>query len=147
MCNRMLRYNISIYGSTSLCWALGCLSVYRSYTQSSGLLGRGISPSQGNYLYTEHHRHKINETIPCLQWNSNPPFQRSSERRRFMPQIARPLWSAYMYMAEENIWSWERWRIMSNIIRVIKTNEMCWAEDVARIGEMRILYQILAVKN
>jgi hypothetical protein len=30
------------------------------YTQSAGLLGRGISPSQGRYLYTEQHKHRIN---------------------------------------------------------------------------------------
>jgi hypothetical protein len=30
------------------------------FTQSVGLLGRGISPSQGNYLYTGQHKHRIN---------------------------------------------------------------------------------------
>jgi hypothetical protein len=29
-------------------------------TQSVGLLGRGISPSQGIYLHTEQHKHRIN---------------------------------------------------------------------------------------
>jgi hypothetical protein len=31
-------------------------SVSESYTQSVGLLERGISPSQGRYLHTEQHR-------------------------------------------------------------------------------------------
>jgi hypothetical protein len=30
------------------------------YTQSVGLLGRGMSLSQGRYLHTEHHKHRIN---------------------------------------------------------------------------------------
>jgi hypothetical protein len=39
---------------------LGSFPVPSSYTQSVGLLGRGISPSQGLYLYTEQHKYKIN---------------------------------------------------------------------------------------
>jgi hypothetical protein len=34
------------------------------------------------------HRHS------CLEWDSNPRSSCSSERRQFMPQTARPLWSA-----------------------------------------------------
>jgi hypothetical protein len=37
---------------------------------------------------------KIVGTTPCLQWDSNPWSQRSSGWRQFMPQTARPLWSA-----------------------------------------------------
>jgi hypothetical protein len=48
------------YGSTILCWAFTAFSASWSYTQSVGLLGRGISPSQGLYLYTEQHKHRIN---------------------------------------------------------------------------------------
>jgi hypothetical protein len=33
------------------------------------------------------HRH------PCLNWDSSPRSQRSNERRQFMPQTARPLWT------------------------------------------------------
>jgi hypothetical protein len=39
-------------------WSL--FSVPWSYTQSVGPLGRGISPSQGIYLYIEQHKHRIN---------------------------------------------------------------------------------------
>jgi hypothetical protein len=39
---------------------LGRVSVYWSYAQSVGLLGRGRSPSQGLYLHTEQHKHRIN---------------------------------------------------------------------------------------
>jgi hypothetical protein len=51
-----------------------------------GLLGRGISPSQGHYLHTEQHKHRINaHRHPCLGWNSNPRSQCSSGRRRLVP--------------------------------------------------------------
>jgi hypothetical protein len=40
-------------GSAGLCWTLAAVSVSWSFTQSVGLLGRGISPSQGRYLHTQ----------------------------------------------------------------------------------------------
>jgi hypothetical protein len=44
-----------------------------SFTQTVGLLGRGISPLQGRYLHTEQHKHRINaHRHPCLKWESNP---------------------------------------------------------------------------
>jgi hypothetical protein len=45
-------FNYYYYGSTALCWALADFSVSWPYTQSVGLLGRGMSPSQGRYLHT-----------------------------------------------------------------------------------------------
>jgi hypothetical protein len=47
------------YRSTALCWALAAFSVSWSYTQSVELLGRGISRSQGRYLHTGQHKHRI----------------------------------------------------------------------------------------
>jgi hypothetical protein len=62
------------------------------FTQSVGLLGRGISPLQGRYLHTGQHKHRINAyRHPCLKWDSNPRSQSLSERRQFMYQSARPL--------------------------------------------------------
>jgi hypothetical protein len=56
--------------------------------------GGGVIPSQGRYLHTEQHKHRINaHRHSCLEWDSNPPSQRSSELRQFMPYTARPLWS------------------------------------------------------
>jgi hypothetical protein len=48
------------YGCTALCWTLTAVSVSWSYTHSVGLLGRGISPSQGRYLHREQHKHRTN---------------------------------------------------------------------------------------
>jgi hypothetical protein len=72
------------YGARGLCWTFAAFSVSWSYTQSVGLLGRGISPSQGLYLYTEQHKHKINTHNtgihassgirthdPILYWNTS----------------------------------------------------------------------------
>jgi hypothetical protein len=39
---------------------LGSFFSFLFYIQSVGLLGRRISPSQGRYLHTEQHKHRIN---------------------------------------------------------------------------------------
>jgi hypothetical protein len=43
-----------------------------SYTQSVGLLERGISPSQGLYLYTEQYKHRINAQTSMLRVGFEP---------------------------------------------------------------------------
>jgi hypothetical protein len=43
------------------------------FTKSVGLLGRVISPSQGRYLHTGQHKHRIHAYRHlCLQWESYP---------------------------------------------------------------------------
>jgi hypothetical protein len=93
--NSWIRSNeLSIYGSAGLA-NLGCFFSFLIYTQSVGLLGREITPSQGRCLHTEQHEHRLNShRHPCLEWDSNRRSQSSSGRIRFMPQTARPLWSA-----------------------------------------------------
>jgi hypothetical protein len=55
---------------------LGRFFSFLIYTQSVGLLERGIGPSQGRYLHTEQHKHRINANRhPCLEWDSNPRSQ------------------------------------------------------------------------
>jgi hypothetical protein len=52
-----------------------------------------VSPLYGRYLYREHHKHRINAHRHIFfEWDSNPWSQRSSERRQFTPETARPLW-------------------------------------------------------
>jgi hypothetical protein len=78
---------LSIYGSTSFCWALVAFSV--------GLLGWGISSLQGRYLHTGQHKHRINAYRHlCLKWDLNQRSQCLSGRRQFIPQTSWPLWSA-----------------------------------------------------
>jgi hypothetical protein len=59
------------------------------YTRSVGLLEREIGPSQGLYLNTGQHKHRINahtpKKHPCPKWDSNQRSQRPSERWQFMP--------------------------------------------------------------
>jgi hypothetical protein len=64
-------------------WPLFSFLILRQLVR---LLGWEISPSQGLYLYTEQHKHRINANRhPCLEWDSNPRSQCSSGRRQFMP--------------------------------------------------------------
>jgi hypothetical protein len=53
---------------------------FLTYTQSVGLLGRGISPSQGRYLYTEQHEQNKRTQIPMPRVRfetTNPVSQRA----------------------------------------------------------------------
>jgi hypothetical protein len=55
-CNRFLLWLHSALLS------LGRFFSFLIYTQLVELLGQGFSPSQGHYLYTERHKHRINCT-------------------------------------------------------------------------------------
>jgi hypothetical protein len=65
------------YGSPALCWALA------AYTQSVGLLGRGISPSQGRYIHIEQQKHRINahntDTHAMNRIRAHDPSVRASD--------------------------------------------------------------------
>jgi hypothetical protein len=84
---RTRRYNFATFLPPSIC--LSFLSIYLfinqsiiillylgrffsflSHTQSVGLLGCVVNPSQGRYLHTEQHKHRINaHKHPCLEWD------------------------------------------------------------------------------
>jgi hypothetical protein len=49
-----------IIGSRAFCWAMAYFLAWWSYAQSVEPLGREISLSQGGYLHTEQHKHRIN---------------------------------------------------------------------------------------
>jgi hypothetical protein len=77
---------LSIYDSTVLLLDLGRFFSFLIFTQSVGLLGRGISPSQDRYLHTGEDKYRINaHRHPWFEWDSNPRSQCWSGRRRFMP--------------------------------------------------------------
>jgi hypothetical protein len=118
--------------STSWCtWSIGHpwnFAFHFSFLnlrQSVGLLGLGISPTQGRYLHTEQHKHRINaDKHPSLEWDSNQWPQRSSERRHLMPQTARPLWSSCERL--------ERKKKCGNWFRRARNQEcLCWRGPVA----------------
>jgi hypothetical protein len=54
------------------------------FTNTVGLPGRVISPSQGRYLHTTRTQNKRTHRHSFLEWDSNPLSQRSSERRQFL---------------------------------------------------------------
>jgi hypothetical protein len=56
---------LSLYGSTVLV-DLGSFFSFLIYTQPVGLLGRWINQSQGCYLHTEQHEHRINAHTQSL---------------------------------------------------------------------------------
>jgi hypothetical protein len=72
-----------INSSTALCWALASsFNFVIFFTQMAGLLGRVISPSQGSYLHTGQHIHRINAQtdIHALSGiRTHDPSVRSSE--------------------------------------------------------------------
>jgi hypothetical protein len=73
----------SSYGSTALL-ELGHFFSLLIYTHSVGLLGRGISPSQGRYLHTGQHKHRINAHIDIHALSgirTHDPSVRASEDR------------------------------------------------------------------
>jgi hypothetical protein len=63
-----------INGSTALLLGPGLIfSSVIFFTQTVGLLGQGTSPSQGRYLHTGQHKHRINAyRHPFLECGSNP---------------------------------------------------------------------------
>jgi hypothetical protein len=56
--------SIYLYFYLSVClqplWTLAAFFNFLIYTQSVGLLGRVMNPSQGRYLHTEQHKNRIN---------------------------------------------------------------------------------------
>jgi hypothetical protein len=59
---------------------LGRFLSFLIYTQSVGLLGRGISPSQGRYLHTKEHKHRISAetSMPWVGFETTiPVFERA----------------------------------------------------------------------
>jgi len=55
------------------------------FGHSVGLLGRGISPTQGLLSTQDNTIQKIVETHLCLEQDSNPRSQCSGDRRQYVP--------------------------------------------------------------
>jgi hypothetical protein len=85
-------------------------SVSSSCTQSVELLGRGISPSQGQYLHTKQHKHRITHTdIHALSVirTHNPSVRASEDNSCLRPRghcdrrsegIRPPLWPRWIWV-------------------------------------------------
>jgi hypothetical protein len=69
--------NYYYYGSTALCWASDAFSVSWSYTQSVGLLWRGISLSQAS-TYTQNKRTQYIHALSGI-WTHDPSARASED--------------------------------------------------------------------
>jgi hypothetical protein len=77
---------VYIYGSTALV-DLDRFFSFLIYTQSVGLLGRGISQSQGRYLHEEQHKHRRNahtDTHVSSGLRTHDPSVRADEGSSFL---------------------------------------------------------------
>jgi hypothetical protein len=116
----LIKHRLSIYGSTALCWTLAAFSVSWSSSQSVGLLGRGISPSQGRYLHTGQHKHRINaDRYLCLKWDSN---RRSNVRACEDSSCPRPRGHCDRQLSSTPWRNMGEWRYNSTIF----TSELDW---------------------
>jgi hypothetical protein len=89
-----------------LLWAyspldLGCFFSFLIYRESVGFLGQGISPSQGRYLHTEKHKHRINAQETSMPWLGFKPRIPAFERAKTVHALERPAtvisWQARAY--------------------------------------------------
>jgi hypothetical protein len=83
-------HNLFLFGSTVLCWALAAFQ-FLDLTQAAGLLERGISPSQGLYLNTGQHKHRINTYTPNIHILSGIRTHEHSVRASEDSSCLRPL--------------------------------------------------------
>jgi hypothetical protein len=73
-----------------------------------------------------HTQNKRTHRNPCLEWDSNPRSQLSSERRQFMPQTTPPLWSAVIYFRDVNfVWNLKFWflrmqAVLSTVVHLLR---------------------------
>jgi hypothetical protein len=72
-------------------WSIGLISQFLDHLQTVGLLGRMISSSQGLYLNTGQHKHRINAYthktfMPCVGFE---PMIPASERAKTVHALDR----------------------------------------------------------
>jgi hypothetical protein len=95
------------------------------FSQTVGLLRRVISPSQGRYLNTGQHKHRINAYT----------HQTSFPWAEFEPTIPASKWTKAVHALDR--------AATSNIIRVLEWRMKRWADHVTRMGEIRNGYKML----
>jgi hypothetical protein len=91
-------------------WQL--FSVSWSYTQSVGHLGGGSARRKAS-VYTQNNTNRINaQRHPCLEWDSNPRAQRSSERRQFMSYLLDRAATMTAMVADSS----RKWIVISHVL-------------------------------
>jgi hypothetical protein len=76
---------LSLYSFTALV-DLSRFFSFLIYTQAAGLLGRGISPSQGRYLHTEQHKQnkRTQTSIPLVGLEPTIPVFEQAKTVHFL---------------------------------------------------------------
>jgi hypothetical protein len=64
------------------------------FTQTVGLLGRGISPSQGRYLHTGQHKHRLNAYTDMPRVGFEPTIPAFERAKTVQSSDVRPPWLA-----------------------------------------------------
>jgi hypothetical protein len=120
------------YGSVALRWALAAFSVSLSYTQSVGLLERGISPSQSFYLHTEQHKHRLkarNTDIHALSGiQSHDPSVRARESVHALDRAATVIGFSCHYQRKtlfSTFYFCIAYISMSNVRQVVAAQHVC----------------------
>jgi hypothetical protein len=85
------------------------------FWQTVGILGRVISPSQGHYLHTGQHKHRINAHPDILALSGIPTHVSSVERAKIVHAVdraatvtGRRAHNLYFSMSYVAIWLWIR---------------------------------------
>jgi hypothetical protein len=105
-----LETDLPTYGSLTLVY-LGRFFRFLIYTQSVGLLGGGISPSQGRYLHTEQQKHnKRTQTYMPRAIRTHDPSVRASEDgsclrpRGHCDRLSKRMLPTYADINTEELW-------------------------------------------
>jgi hypothetical protein len=83
-------------------WTMADFFSFVINTQSVGLFGRGISPSQGRYLYTERHKHRINKqtSMPREGFEPTIPVFERAKTVHALDRAATEIDSLYVSLVE-----------------------------------------------
>jgi hypothetical protein len=151
----MLHLSISLWLYRPFCWTSAAFSLSWSFTQSVGLLGRGISPSQGRYLHIGQHKHRINahtdihassgirtrdpsvwagEDGSCLRPRSHRdrPWRYIEQGLQFLRQGRLMEVSFFKILHQVQLW----YGTLLNLIRIKLTHGKVWR--LTRIGVPRV---------
>jgi hypothetical protein len=71
----IIAFHSFIHSSTALLPFVAFLQFHNHFTQTVGLLGWVISPSQGYYLHIQQHKHRINTHPLSGIWTHDPSVQ------------------------------------------------------------------------
>jgi hypothetical protein len=128
------------------------------FTQTVGLLGQGISSSQGRYLHTRQHIHRINahtDIHALSRIRTDDPSVRASEDSsclRPRGHCGRPFFNSHAFLSQSATWcscfsrffiQFHRWLCTVAVPTVVLTCTMYWSRNLwfRRNSEHNISWQ------